>query len=162
MGDVLDVPYPKVVAKLQDPVKRNIKLVKNLLSRKKTLHPRHFWIASIKRSFQQCKEDVIGTVCLLAGFLCESMRYDSTAKIYITKLSESAYNISPHLQIKVILDADVDTTAFYSTTTEDLFNYEYLAIGVITEYEGQPAVRCYGLIAIDEIPKAVRRIWNQN
>jgi hypothetical protein len=87
------------------------------------------------------------------------LEYDETSKTYVTTLTESAYHSDPHMQIKLILDADIDTSAFYFTSLKDLFSYEFAVVGVINEYGNQPAVRCYGLVAVDKLPRIIKEIW---
>lgn len=159
VGEIFEIPYPQIGFSKLDPIKRNFKLAMKLLRSKSDLHPKHFWVPSVHKSYKQSKEDTLGTICLFDGILCEPLKYDAVSKTYITTLTESVYNFDSHMQIKLILDADTDTTAFYFTPLEDLFNYEYVVVGVIIDYNNQPAVRCYGLIAIDEPPEVIKKIW---
>ncbi|MEM3572864.1 MAG: hypothetical protein QXJ62_01340 [Nitrososphaeria archaeon] len=156
-GENIDIPYPKFYKVKSDPIKRNFKLAMKLIRNKSELPPKHFWVSSVHKEYARLRENVIGTVCLFSGFLCEPLKKDETSITYITTLTESAYLYHPYMQVRLILDADV--TASYFAPLTDIFNYEYLVIGKITENMNQPAVRCYGLIAIDKLPETIKRIW---
>lgn len=160
VGELLNIPYPTFMRVPQDPIKRNVKLIMEMLRKKKNLGPEHLWISSVQSNFDRDKDRIIGTVVVLTGFLCGSLKLDSNSKIHITSLSASAYLVGSHLQISILLDADVENTAFYFTPMEDLYNYEYLVIGAITEYNGKPAIKCYGLLAIDDLPDTIKDVWN--
>lgn len=159
VGEILDVPYPRFERFPQDPIKRNVELVMRVLRGKKELGAEHFWVSSIKSSFNKNKEKTLGTVCVISGFLCTPLEFDSASKTYMSTVSESPYLVHPHLQIPIFLDADVESTAFYFTTLDDLFSYEYIIVGVISEHLGEPVIKCYGLIAIDDVPSPIKDLW---
>lgn len=160
VGELIDTPYPKFMRVPQDPIKRNVKLIMEILRKKKDVGAEHLWVSRIQSDFDNNKDKVIGTVVLVTGFLCGLLRLDSTSKMYTTTLSVSSYLVGSNLQIPIILDADVESTAFYFTTLEDFYNYEFLVVGAITEYHGKPAIRCYGLVTIDDIPDTIKDVWH--
>lgn len=161
MGEIFGSPFPEIALINKDPIKRDKRLILDLLRQKGILDPATFWISSAIKEFDNSKEKTLGRVCLFFGFLCSRLRYDSISKTFMTTLTESAYCDDSRNQIKLILDAD-NKSAYYFTTEEDLYNYEYAAIGSLTEYNGRVALRCYGLIEIDTLPDEIKRIWKDN
>ncbi|MDH5732980.1 MAG: hypothetical protein OEY88_04260 [Candidatus Bathyarchaeota archaeon] len=159
VGELLDVPYPRPMRIPQDPIKRNVKLAMEILRKKKDVGAEHLWVSTIKSDFDKDKDRTIGTVVLLVGFPCGPLKFDSVSKMHTTNLSISSYLLGSNLQIPIILDADVESTAFYFTTLDDFYSYEYLVVGSITEHHGKSAIRCYGLIAIDDLPDTIKSIW---